>query len=71
MGLVHKISEIPSGALVATGVTCAPGVNLENEKKLFPDLDKSWNLEKAPKNLEKSWNSKKSTWKNHGIFSVV
>ncbi len=28
MGLVHKISERPSGALVATGVTCAPGVNL-------------------------------------------
>ncbi len=26
MGLVHKISERPSGALVATGVTCAPGV---------------------------------------------
>ncbi len=27
-GLVHKISERPSGALVATGVTCAPGVYL-------------------------------------------
>ena len=31
--------------------------NLENEKKLFADLEKSWNLEKAPK-----------TWKNHGIW---
>ena len=27
MGLVHKISERSSGALVATGVTCAPGVD--------------------------------------------
>ncbi len=26
MGLVHKISERPSGALVAMGVTCAPAV---------------------------------------------
>ncbi len=26
MGLVHKISEKLSGALLATGVTCAPGV---------------------------------------------
>ena len=26
MGLVHKISEKPRGALLATGVPCAPGV---------------------------------------------
>ncbi len=27
MGLVHKISERPSGALMATGFTCAPGID--------------------------------------------
>ncbi len=30
MGLVHKISERPSGARVATGATCAPGVEFSN-----------------------------------------
>ncbi len=30
MGLVHKISERPSGALMATGVTYAPGVKGTN-----------------------------------------
>ena len=34
--------------------------NLENEKKHFPDLEKSWNLTKRPK-----------SWKNHGILKYL
>ena len=45
--------------------------NLDYEKKLFLDLEKSWNFKKVQKNLEKSWNLNISTWKNHGILSVI
>ena len=40
-------------------------------KKTFSRPGKIMEFEKSPKNLEKSWNLKKSTWKNHGILSVI
>ncbi len=40
-------------------------------KKTFSRPGKIMEFGKSPKNLEKSWNLKKSTWKNHGFFSVI
>ena len=40
-------------------------------KKTFSRPGKIMEFEKSPKNLEKSWNLEKSTWKNHGILSMI
>ena len=37
----------------------------------FPASGKIMEFEKSPQNLEKSWNLNKSTWKNHGILSLI
>ncbi len=41
------------------------------KKKNFFQTWKIMEFGKIPKNLEKSWKLKKSTLKNHGIFSAI
>ena len=60
--IIHKILQKPliCTLVLKINTTGKNHGNLATGKKLFPNLEKSWNWKKVPK-----------TWKNHGIWKML